>query len=637
MSTIPVPIPALRESLRKNQVKKEGDHDEQEEEETGKKNECVIPSSIDPFDLEPSKKKDQHEEGGSVLIASETVNVTSGIHDDTTRPDGCDEKDDGNPFHEEDENEQDQKEDERDGENEVKINQKETNEVPNKTHEISKRVDDEESDHNNLSKDPITPYSPLESIDGSKQDASNRILEQDGDDEERTSDVQVTAPVQPVINDEKNEINASRIKTEATTRLIDDKDSEASPQEVQSDGPSNERCEVAKASEKKEDQIKPVIPEKPKKMPKIIYPTDLNPFGEDEDGENEEQPAGPKSVPPKINYPGDLNPFGEEEEKDQEACAINKSSKDDYDKSMNPFGDEEDEVDVNQVNPIPKPRRKNRTSSSRPSSEIVQPSPLKSVRVAPPIPGKPIHRPNVPPPRPPQSEFVRSSLNGSIRSSDGNGSSSPTPVGRTRPPVSPRSGTPKRKPPAPKPPSSGTSSLHQSPVPDRNISSLSNRASTPSPILCSPLKHETSVPGTPETNRSGSFALRRPSVSSSVGSSSLRSEPNSFVSCNSEDDEKSKTLTPNPVETKLTSRPIKRQAPAPPSATRRTVVGSLETIQADLNSIGDRLAEIQVQMKLLEESFANNPEYSDTLVYNYLDLLRETCSLARKQEELMYQ
>lgn len=613
MSTIQVPIPALRESLRK---KKE------EEKEDNNDDECVIPSPSDPCDLE---LKDQREEGGSKLIASEIVNVTSGNIQEPIRPGG----DDGNPF-------PDDSEEERVQENEVKINETNCNEDHKKTQEIN---GNERNDNNVYEGQNVPRDLKNSSIDGfvDEEEILEGNLEQD--EKDLKEEIQVTAPVPTVINDGKNEINVP----EPVTRTAET--SNFTSNRIPSDEVSAENTE--KSIDKSENTIKPVLPVDQKTKSGKFYPTDLNPFGDEDEGSDEARidESNNETIEHKINYPGDLNPFGDEPE--DGSSAIEKlPGKNDYDKSKNPFGDDDDEVDISQVNPIPKPRRKNRPSPGRPASEIVQSKLLKSSRVAPPVPtSKPIIRPNQAPPRPPQSDSVRKSLNGSIKSFEGpfDAAASPIMASRSRPPVSPRSSTPKRKPPAPMPPSSGTSSLAQSPVPERNTSSLSTRASTPSssPSPSNGIagnsnvsKQQPSLPGTPKSDRSN--LDRRSSFTSSAGSSSVRS--GSFISCASDtNDERSKTLTPSDVDKKVVARPVKRQAPAPPTATRRTVVGSIETIQADLNNIGDRLAEIQIQMKHLEESFSNNPEYGEELVYNYLELLKETCFLARKQEELMYQ
>lgn len=98
----------------------------------------------------------------------------------------------------------------------------------------------------------------------------------------------------------------------------------------------------------------------------------------------------------------------------------------------------------------------------------------------------------------------------------------------------------------------------------------------------------------------------------------------------------------------------KRPAPAPPQAIRRTVCGSLQSIQFDLNAIGDRLAVIQERVQQLEQEFKSCKERAEksdpgiigdndksssqqALISEYLELGRETCTLARRQEELMYQ
>ena len=59
--------------------------------------------------------------------------------------------------------------------------------------------------------------------------------------------------------------------------------------------------------------------------------------------------------------------------------------------------------------------------------------------------------------------------------------------------------------------------------------------------------------------------------------------------------------SPSPVRRGMHNK--KRPAPAPPQAIRRTVCGSLNSIQFDLNAIGDRLAVIQGQVNELEDAF----------------------------------
>ena len=87
----------------------------------------------------------------------------------------------------------------------------------------------------------------------------------------------------------------------------------------------------------------------------------------------------------------------------------------------------------------------------------------------------------------------------------------------------------------------------------------------------------------------------------------------------------------------------KRPAPAPPQAIRRTVCGSMQSIQFDLNGIGDRLAIIQSRVDQLEAAFHRDRTAGDqipdqkSMITEYLELARETCTLGRKQEELMYQ
>lgn len=148
---------------------------------------------------------------------------------------------------------------------------------------------------------------------------------------------------------------------------------------------------------------------------------------------------------------------------------------------------------------------------------------------------------------------------------------------------------------------------------------------------------------------SGNLIAQDPNVSLTVSESSP-SPSGSFIRLDG-----AKTMdsgSPSPVRRAMKKRP----APAPPQAIRRTVCGSLNSIQFDLNAIGDRLAVIQGQVNELEAAFrrdatsaaaasataSSTGSHSDRLdqksiITQYLELARETCTLARKQEELMYQ
>lgn len=93
------------------------------------------------------------------------------------------------------------------------------------------------------------------------------------------------------------------------------------------------------------------------------YPDGLNPFGSDDEDEDEQNVKALTSI---DEYPDYLSPFGEDsdddnkEEKDDGNENINKTNQNelstsisnhkiegDYDKSLNPFGDDDDEGDVN--------------------------------------------------------------------------------------------------------------------------------------------------------------------------------------------------------------------------------------------------------------------------------------------------
>lgn len=99
---------------------------------------------------------------------------------------------------------------------------------------------------------------------------------------------------------------------------------------------------------------KPEIAKKPKTpTPPVdtIYPTDLNPFGEEDEEEVKAKPQVPsKQTKPQI-YPTDLNPFGDEDGSESEQAKTTIANE-----SLNPFGDFDDEEEVpveNKKTPIP--------------------------------------------------------------------------------------------------------------------------------------------------------------------------------------------------------------------------------------------------------------------------------------------
>lgn len=351
-----------------------------------------------------------------------------------------------------------------------------------------------------------------------------------------------------------------------------------------------------------------------------VYPDDLNPFGDDEEEANEQENKRLASLNNSTRS-SNSNSHGRVEGKAAYGC----KSQVDYDESLNPFGDDEEEDenvqvrshstpssnatsftrsltnDQSPVNPVPKPRKSLYVNTVNSDSRQLSPSLLRKGTPGQPSPGRGSYRmsrPNVPPP--PAPGDVLKCINGNSTVTSPN---SPSNEGR------------RKKPPAPKPPS---------PSNVKNSSNVTLNAS-----LSSSLANSTAN-------------LDANSVHSICSNSSPISTPRTsdrrFSSANVSTNNESDSATPVPIKVPRKKRP----APEPPKAIRRNVIGSLESIEKNLDEIGDRLVEITKEFELLDEYFTNNPlndaanESSDaeSKIYKYLELARERCTLARKQEEL---
>ncbi|KAG8184867.1 hypothetical protein JTE90_016208 [Oedothorax gibbosus] len=109
-----------------------------------------------------------------------------------------------------------------------------------------------------------------------------------------------------------------------------DNPSPISSQKLHTKDLSNKKAEVSKTTE-----------------PDIVYPDDLNPFGDDDDEEQQ----------PEDEYPDDLNPFGDDDEDIPEPKSS--SAVADYDETMNPFAsdDDDDESNATPIKQSSKPPR----------------------------------------------------------------------------------------------------------------------------------------------------------------------------------------------------------------------------------------------------------------------------------------
>jgi hypothetical protein len=508
----------------------------------------------------------------------------------------------------------------------------------------------------------------------------------------------------------------------------------------------------------------PVIPNKPPKDQ--LYPTTLNPFGEEDDHETTRRRSHKinDECKTKEDYPDDLNPFGDDDQ-DEDNITIKSGNgkKDNYDESLNPFGDEPEEdnyhLDESLASmsslpsvtssttssgaPTPRPRasvqskqkqdiidsrsrdedivRRSTQSTTSISSTSVRPKSLRNS-----------FRPAVPPPPVPsnlnspssllvnatsnatnpnmQHPFTNpSSLNKeSIGSNPASSNSTPTPKKKSFAPLPPRfqndlgnnNGLPLNNPDtdtrnhATESNPSMKEALKTILIVDKNQNDSNKPSHVSSSNSCNSSRRESDaglgldVSLTSESTNCGNLdenldvpndihhhdpeehTLEMSSLVTPSSASTLdHSEDTQSISTADGRPESSldnNSLNSSGLLSTIVQRPPrkKRPAPAPPSAIRRTVVGSLDEIHEEISNIGDRLLEIQTQVSELESELVNNlttvsvtaksvddghverqlrthspdeEEYRQQLIYQYLNLAKETCILARKQEELMYQ
>lgn len=317
----------------------------------------------------------------------------------------------------------------------------------------------------------------------------------------------------------------------------------------------------------------------------VVYPDDLNPFGEEEEEEEKKkvqtsmaQPASTKKI-----YPTDLNPFGEEEEEEEVIGTTTASQT--YSKSLNPFGsddEDEDETVVQsalRVTPVPRPRT-SRQSTPTPPTAAPQPSRL-------------------------------------------------TPV----PKVSVRS---KKKRPAPQPPGMNTSivsdldrSITSFGGDDQSIDSLSSAASSRTPT---PLPRR-SKPGAGETPNGQS-----PLPTSRQGtpdSSSIANESTLSARVAATKNKK------RPAPSQPVMRRVLKSSVAEIEAELNEIGDQLPLLEAKRNELelwlsNNQLPAASGQEETVGEELAALKAKRQEKINEFVDFAQQFCKLAKKQKELMY-
>ena len=331
----------------------------------------------------------------------------------------------------------------------------------------------------------------------------------------------------------------------------------------------------------------------------IIYPDDKNPFGDEEEDIEEDNKTIDTSIVKPNEYPDDKNPFGDEES-DETAEEVHKtrvetkpevrpkprrSSSD----ALNPFGDDEDDEQItaeDNSNTTPKPKPRQSLNVSTPSSG--QPSPTSSLRAR-------KKRTAPTPPTPLNLGIPQVNSSCSLSSS-----------------VAAVSGESSRR--------------------DSTASNISSEfSSVPNSRTPTPL---------PRLKRRQKSTEELTTISADNQQISDNFEQNSSLRSNDSDSELKRNSA---SDLRLKKRP------APPiPAVKRMVKGSLAEIEAELNSIGDQLPEVERKGKEFEEILTKRLEESATadgqavgaennsLMNDFLTTARERCRLGRRQKELMY-
>nr|XP_027203712.1 MICAL-like protein 1 [Dermatophagoides pteronyssinus] len=333
-----------------------------------------------------------------------------------------------------------------------------------------------------------------------------------------------------------------------------------------------------------------------KEKPKI-YPDDLNPFGDDDDDEIQDEKSSPKSktVIKIEHYPGDLNPFGDDDDGDQ-----NNSS-------LNPFGSDDDDDDDKQIKLTKTPDQQQRSSMKS------SPTPTSKRKKRP-----------APPPPPPQTLSSSSLSNKSNQSLDQIVDKSMVIAKESDSQMFDSFIS-----------NASSSNFDTESFDDDNGGDGGNNSRNS-------IHHQLDVPRTPTP-----LPRRRKNNQNDVSSDGRKSSSSLIVSSitgsNNNDIDGNDSVQAQLKAIKNKKRP----APPRPAYKRELKQSTIEDMDKELNDIGDQLPivekerfELEKWLLLLNEEKESEPqqqpEEREQKLERFLELAREKCKLCRKQKELMY-
>jgi hypothetical protein len=399
-----------------------------------------------------------------------------------------------------------------------------------------------------------------------------------------------------------------------------------------------------------------------KKEPETDYPDELNPFRSDDDDEEEAEIQLPdisgfdsnhsqnsNKVTIQINsrnvsvigikgecvknattakkctedgdYPDHLNPFADDDN-DSENETNNKnhvsntktSTIDDYDESLNPFADDDDEEETAVTSPKPK---------------------LPFYRAPPTAPRSSLQRTT------PSSNCSESPYS-SIRSPSTDVRNTSTPNRSTTPNAGKWRSNKKRT--APKPPTTISPSVSM--TSSITFGDMSSMTSQSNPVTPEVSRRRQSLNSCSKSN------VDSEASSMATSTHNLHNVERSFESlCNvnpsldrSIDSHSKEAISLRSTSDTLPRVAKKKKAPSAPISVRRIVSCSAVEIIAEINDIGDKLAENENSIKQIEEKFEAHKSGTTEmtkgklkkLIFEYLNLVSMKCALAKRQEELMY-
>lgn len=339
------------------------------------------------------------------------------------------------------------------------------------------------------------------------------------------------------------------------------------------------------------------------------YPVDLNPFGED-DGEEQEYPdylspfgdddKGPEAETSATNkvddYDDSLNPFGEEEEEGQNATAAITTSQEDFHDKSNPFNEDDNEDGIEDQNKVKE------EDIAQINVQVVVNGDFESDEKK--------------DDREEDKDKFEEESKYSDTEQDKRSQSQKHPV------ASDNEASPSTTPTPSLLDNQHKIQASNSVTTKQNLSHHTESLELPPPPV--PLPRTKSLLKKEQRNQR---ILQQQSTESSFANNRQLSSSN---------------LSTSSMNDTSLSRPERKKRIAPPVPVnyKRQVSGSLEDIEVELNDIGDKLAAIDKESTICEESLKETYQRDEIQFARskakYIELIKRRNSISRRQKELMY-